>query len=313
MKTSYVAYAFIIALAAGSMGVHHVQAATDPMWSYPAFVPSASPNLSTQDMNALIAYIRSVMEWYRQDVLGQVSSSVSSSDTSDMTVRTDSATHVDDDHGTITGHADLNGSNYADVWFEYGTQSSNLSKSTSRIRMDDDEGDLVDFESKLTGLDDDRTYYYRAVARDDDGHTVRGSVKNFRTDDTYTTSDDSGDEPNATTRTADAVGKYSATLNGAVDMNDFNNGTVFFVYGTSKSDVADADSFDSYTDIDESGDDLRKEKVDGSLDGTSSYWLYVSDLDRGTRYYYAIGVSYEDDSGDSHTRLGSVRDFITED
>jgi hypothetical protein len=65
------------------------------------------------------------------------------------------------------------------VWFEYGT-NSNLSYSTESIEINGDDGDTEDFEITATDLDDNRVYYYRAVAEDDNGRYVEGAVKSFR-------------------------------------------------------------------------------------------------------------------------------------
>lgn len=69
----------------------------------------------------------------------------------------------------------------AKVWFEYGT-NTNLSYSTRSIEIDGDSGDREDFEINATDLDNNRVYYYRAVAEDSNGRYVEGQVKSFRFD-----------------------------------------------------------------------------------------------------------------------------------
>jgi len=68
----------------------------------------------------------------------------------------------------------------ARVWFEYGV-NTNLSYSTKSIEIRGDEGDTEDFEITATDFDN-RVYYYRAVAEDDNGRYVEGVVKSFRFD-----------------------------------------------------------------------------------------------------------------------------------
>ncbi len=121
------------------------------------------------------------------------------------------------------------------------------------------------------------------------------------------------DEPELTTRSVLNISDDSATLRGAVDMNDYRNGRVFFVYGEDESDVEDiAEDFTTYADIDESGDDLQKVLVDDDLDNSASYSRTVSGLDDNTDIYYSICVEYEDADDDDVIKCGEVRSFETE-
>lgn len=69
----------------------------------------------------------------------------------------------------------------ARVWFEYGT-NTNLSYSTKSIEIDGNGGDTEDFEITASDLDDNRTYYFRAVAEDDNGRYAEGVIKSFKFD-----------------------------------------------------------------------------------------------------------------------------------
>lgn len=69
----------------------------------------------------------------------------------------------------------------ARVWFEYGA-STNLPYSTESVEIDGDDGDTEDFELTATDLDDNKTYYYRAVAKDSSGSFAEGVIKSFRFD-----------------------------------------------------------------------------------------------------------------------------------
>ena len=126
-------------------------------------------------------------------------------------------------------------------------------------------------------------------------------------------SNSNDDEPEANTDTARNVDEDSAELRGDVDMNDFNNGEVFFVYGEDEDQVEDIeDDYDEYGDIDEGGDDLQKIKVDSSLDNYRTYWQLVVNLDDNTDYYYQICVEYEDDDNDQVITCGGVEHFETD-
>jgi hypothetical protein len=129
--------------------------------------------------------------------------------------------------------------------------------------------------------------------------------------------DDSGNEddevPIVTTRSATDVDDDSAVLRGAIDMNDFDNGVAFFVYGEARAQVVDVeDDFVSFDDVDEDGDDLRKVLVDSDVDGASSYSKTVTDLDENTEIYFTFCVEYEDEDDDETLVCGSVREFETD-
>jgi hypothetical protein len=234
-------------------------------------------------------------------------------DDSEVEIQTRSATDVDDDSAELRGRVtDFNRSDYADVWFEYGTVSSNLYKRTPITRIDEDEDE--DFSFRIAGLRDDTRYYYRAVAEDDDEEKDYGSIFDFRTDDDNGSSSYYGDdEPDVTTRNAFDIDEDSARFEGEVDMNDFRNGEVFLVYGEDEDQVDDiADDYDSYSDVDEDGDDLQKIRIDSDLDGDSSYEVRVNGLDDNTDYYFALCVGYEDEDDDDVIECSSTRDFETD-
>ena len=124
----------------------------------------------------------------------------------------------------------------------------------------------------------------------------------------------SDDEPDVDTNRARDIDDDSAYLYGDVDMNDFNNGYVFFVYGEDEDQVEDiASDYDEYSDVDEDGDDLQKFSIDSDLDGDASYDAYIYGLDDDTDYYFQICVEYEDDDDDEVIECGGVEDFTTED
>lgn len=229
---------------------------------------------------------------------------------SEIDVTTNSANAIEDEEARLRGEVDFNSSDYAYLWFEWGERQNDLDEETPRIRRDDDDNE--NFSVLLTDLDEDQRYYFRAVGEDEDGRIDRGSIRSFTTDDRRG-SRRNGDEPDVRTEDADDVDEDSAELNGEVDMNDFNNGEVFFVYGTDEDQISDVeDDFDSYGDVDEDGDDLQKIRVDADLDGEKSYSRRVSNLEEDETYYFAICVGYEDDDDDEVLACGSVEEFETD-
>ena len=122
------------------------------------------------------------------------------------------------------------------------------------------------------------------------------------------------DEPEADTNSAKDIDGDEAELRGEVDMNDFNNGEVFFVYGQDEDQIEDVeDDYDSYGDVDEDGDDLQKVRVDHDLDGDEEYEETVDNLEEDEDYFFQICVGYEDDDDDDVLECGGVEEFTADD
>jgi hypothetical protein len=223
-------------------------------------------------------------------------------------ITTNSADDIENDEARLRGTVDFNSSDEAFVWFQWG-EDSDLDEETPRVGLDD--GDDEDFTIRITDLDRDAKYYFRAVGEDEDGQVDYGATRTFTTDDNGGGSDD--DEPNVNTGEADQIDSDSARINGYVDMNDFDNGIVFFVYGEDENQVSDIeDDYDTYNDVDEDGDDLQKIKVDSGLDDDADYTASMSGLNDNTDHYYRICVQYEDEDNDDVISCGSVENFETD-
>lgn len=121
------------------------------------------------------------------------------------------------------------------------------------------------------------------------------------------------DEPDVETDRATSIDSDEARLEGNVDMNDFEDGEVFFVYGEDEGQVEDIeDDYDSYADIDEDGDDLQKVRVDSRFDDEDDFSYRVTGLDDDTDYYFQICVGFEDEDDDDKIICGGVEDFTTD-
>jgi hypothetical protein len=226
----------------------------------------------------------------------------------DVEVDTDDSYDISGDEATLSGDIDLGDASYATVWFEYG-QDGSLTEESDDERVSDDGS----FDIDVNDLDEDERYYYRAVAEDPGGNVSYGSIESFVSDqgqDNHDDNNDNNDEPNAETEDAEHITDNSAELHGSVDMNDFEDGTVFFVYGQDESAVEDVEDEDSYNAIDEDGDDLQKMKVYSGLDDSRSFWSSIYNLDNDTDYYFRICVGYDDD-GDTLS-CGDVESFTTD-
>ena len=257
-------------------------------------------------------YLRSVIN-YLQDLIKQLENQIEDnrySVDSNVSVSTQSATDVEDDRATLRGRVYTGREDEVTVYFEYGRSRNSLDDETSH-RVIENPSATYNFSTTLRDLNDDTVYYYRAVAEDERGDEDYGSVYSFRTDEGRTSRYD--DEPDLDTRSASSITDDSAYLRGIVDMNDFENGLVFFVYGEDRSQIEDVeDDYDQYADVDENGDNLQKVKVDSSLDGSSSYTEKVSGLDSNTRIYFSICVEYEDEDGDDVIGCGDTESFDTD-
>ncbi|MFT7328425.1 MAG: hypothetical protein ACI870_000620 [Crocinitomicaceae bacterium] len=127
-----------------------------------------------------------------------------------------------------------------------------------------------------------------------------------------TASNNNDDEPRAETQRARNIKEYSAELRGDVDMNDFNNGIVFFVWGEDEDDVEDVEDENRYQDIDENGEDLQKNDLRTNFDKNANFELDVYGLDNDTDIYFSMCVQYEDEDDDDTIECGNVRNFETD-
>ncbi len=226
----------------------------------------------------------------------------------DVDVDTNSATDIEDDEVELRG--EITGGDDVRVWFVISrtdrTPSCFSSSQRESVSSRYDEGD--DFKKVVDDLREDTRYYFRACAENEDGNTISGAIKNFRTDD-----ERDEDKPEVETGSVRDIRDDSAELRGSVDMNDFRNGIVFFVWGEDEDNIDEVEEENEYSDISEDGEDLQKKRVDSDLDRDEDYRLDVDDLDEDTRHYFRLCVEYEDEDNDEVLECGDVEDFRTED
>ncbi len=261
---------------------------------------SASTYNTNDQLEAYVKHLRKLISALEDDLYDR-------DNDSEVSVFTRSVSNVNDDRATLRGRLDLGDDDEARVYFEYGLSRTNLNKESSTLTLDDN--DDQDFHASLRNLNENDWYYYRAVSIDEDGERDYGSIMSFRTD-----SKNNDDEPDVVTGNTSSITSDEARLRGMVDMNDFQDGLVFFVYGEDRDQVEEVeDDYDSYSEVDEDGRDLQKESVDSNLDNFESYQEDISGLDEDTRIYYSICVEYEDESDDEVIICGSVKSFQTND
>lgn len=242
-----------------------------------------------------------------------------SNNNGDVTAMTRSAEMIEDDRATIVGEVDFNNSDEATVYFDWGTSINNLRYATTHIVIDDMENE-EEFTARLTDLDEGTTYYFQAVAEDDNREMDKGSVLSFQTDKNNARDDHNNnnhryndDYPDIDTDQAQSITDTSARLTGMVDMNEYGDGQVFFVYGDDEDMIDEvADDYSSYLDVDEDGDQLMKLSVDSSLDGQDDYRVTVSGLEEDTEIFYSLCVAFEDEDNDDVIVCGNTDSFVTD-
>ena len=237
---------------------------------------------------------------------------------------------VDEDSAELNGYVDMNDFDNGIVFFVYGQDEDRIDDveqdhdSWNDVDNDEDQDDFMNevvdwdldgaqsYSQDVYNLDENEDYYFRICVEYENNNSEElecGNVKDFDTD-----GENGDDEPDATTENAQDVDEDSARLHGEIDMNDFDNGRVFFVYGQDEDQIDDVESdYDSYNDVDEDGDDLQKELVDSDLDSQDDYTESVTGLDENTDYYFRICVEYDDEDGDETLECGGTKHFETDD
>ncbi|MFT6829384.1 MAG: hypothetical protein ACJAV6_000205 [Candidatus Paceibacteria bacterium] len=242
---------------------------------------------------------------------------------------TQTARDIQEDSAELHGEVDMNDYNNGIVFFvltddeddaedvegdydDYDEVDEDDDDDFQVIRVDRDLDGDDRYEEDVDDLDEDEEYFYVICVEyedDDDDETLEcGSVEDFETDD----DNNNDDEPDVETNSARNIDNNSAELRGEVDMNDFENGRVFFVWGEDEDQVEDVEDEDEYNDIDEDGRDLQKSTVGSNHDNSDSFYLIVSSLDNDTDHYFVMCVEYEDDDDDDTLECGNVRDFETD-
>ena len=244
-------------------------------------------------------------------------------------VDTFSARDIEDDEAELRGEVDMNDFRNGLVFFVYGEDEDEVEDAVreDEYRDIDERGDdlqkvIVDrdldrseeYERTVRNLDEDTRIYFTLCVEyedeDDDEALECGDIEDFRTGDNRNSS--GGQEPEARTFSARDIKDDEAELRGSVDMNNFRDGVVFFLYGEDEDEVEDATREDSFNDIDERGDDLQKVRVDSDLDGEDNFERTVTGIDDDTRHYFTICVEYEDEDDDEALECGLIEEFRTD-
>ena len=139
------------------------------------------------------------------------------------TVNAQSPTNVTETSATFRGKVNPNGVSTT-VWFEYGTNESDLVKTVGTQNIGND-SNLISISVPVSNLLANTTYFYRAVASNSYG-TVLGGIVSFKTESTVITN-----ALKAFTSLATSVGGTSAKLNGLAVIDVAASTKVYFEYG----------------------------------------------------------------------------------
>jgi hypothetical protein len=156
-------------------------------------------------------------------------------DTGSPSVDTLYATGVDTNSATLRGRLTDNGNDSNDLYFKWGTSSSNLNHTLNA----GSQSSTGTFSEDLSGLHSDTTYYFRACASNGSGSDC-GGIESFDTDsgnscDTCNcTNGCLNDRATVTTLNALSVGSTSAVANGYYNANGCSV-TTYFQYGRTNS------------------------------------------------------------------------------
>jgi len=164
----------------------------------------------------------------------------------------------------------------------------------------------------LIGLDDSTRHYYAWCVEYDglrDG-VVCSRMYSFTTHD-----EDYGLTPDIN-MSQPVVQGSKVQLSGQVDMDEFRNGRVFFVYGTASNVIAAVPGRTSFATVRQSGYQLQKQLVDVDLDRDDDYSLRLTNLQSNTLYFARLCVEYQNEDQNfrqsAFVACSVIEEFVTE-
>jgi hypothetical protein len=188
---------------------------------------------------------------------------------------------VDEDSATLRGKLTDDGNDDNDVYFKWGTSSSNLNRTLDAGTK----SSTGSFSENLSGLDADETYYYKACADNSSGSDC-GSIESFTTDSEDGDNDGDNDRPDVTTLNAYSIGATTAVVDGYFTANGCST-TTSFEYGRTNNLGSTTSSVNR-----------------GNGSGSMAYGF--SSLAPSTTYYYrAVATNCEG------TTRGAIKSFTT--
>lgn len=153
-------------------------------------------------------------------------------------------------------------------------------------------------------------YTYRLVAEDDKGYRHYSQTRTFTTIAPARTESFSG-VPGVDTEGVTEISSNGATIEGFVTLNDYNEGQVFFMYGTDRTRVNDIEDYETYDDVSVSSDSLVKIMTEADFYGRDTVTQKISSLKAASTYYYRVCLAYDDKKKGDILSCGDVESFST--
>lgn len=198
----------------------------------------------------------------------------------DPTVETNSATNISANSATLNGYLNVNGNSNVFSAFAWGVGSNPVN-----ITAFNTYNSNTTLSYYLTGLQENTTYSFQAIAEDNNGDIIYGEVRTFRTNTTntgctYNCGGQNYDRPSVTTYPATETRENSATLNGYVDGNSNYNTTRWFEWGTNYGAL-----YNSTNHYNQGGSYGNfSERITGLSSNTTYYYRAVAQNSNGTAY-----------------------------
>lgn len=257
-----------------------VTTATTPTVSVAqSFVPPRIDTLSAWNLYSDRATIRTELTYLGETYKGNIFLIYSTNKQAVMTA-----------DSNLTRYADLVEKN--DFWFS--SIINNVQKSGV-------------YSKQLYQLSSDTQYFYTTCF--EATVVTCGGVESFTTNESYNLYG-TYQYPTAISKQAESIMGTSAELSGTYYLNSAKNASAFFVYGTDRALVTAVSTFDTYSDVQESGDKLQKVRAGSNIESNGSRDVIVDELEKNTTYYQRFCVAFDDDE-ETAMRCGSVLTFTT--
>ena len=194
------------------------------------------------------------------------------------TIQTNPATNVNSNSATLNGYLNVNGNGEVASAFAWGVGSNPTNLTAFNIYTSN-----THLSYHLSGLQENTTYSFQAIAEDENGDVIYGEVRTFKTTGnsgcTYNCGGTNYDRPSVTTYSATDTTENSATLNGYVDGAGYYP-TRWFEWGTNYGSL-----YNSTNRYGQSGNYGNfSERISGLSPNTTYYFRAVAQNSNGTSY-----------------------------
>lgn len=208
---------------------------------------------------------------------------------------------------------DKGSSKFAQVYFEYGIDSY-LNDKSDKTKIANDYSYQDVYKIRITDLNSDTLYSYRAVTEDEDGNVIYGKIRTFTTVREASETSFSG-QPVIESEGITNITSYGAEVKSFVSMNDYDNGNVFIVYSKDRAHLSDVEDYDTFDEVEAATYDnegLIKQIINQNVSErtTVTASIYYG-LEKATKYYYRSCVEYVYRNNSKTITCSDAESFIT--